>query len=62
MTKYTEPTLVEYGQATNLIQGCGGWGLEGLGFNDSDRQYRYVSTDKVENVCICTTLAGNGRC
>ncbi|GCD84093.1 hypothetical protein PTHTG4_31580 [Parageobacillus thermoglucosidasius] len=59
MKIYTRPSIVEFGKATDLIQGCGGWGVEGLTFDDSDRQLRWIYTDKW--YCICTTLRGD-RC
>ena len=28
MKKYYAPTVVEFGNATELVKGCGGWGCE----------------------------------
>lgn len=59
MKKFSFPTVVMFGEAIDLIQGCDGWGVEGLSLDDSDRQLRWLYTDKWH--CICTTLRGN-RC
>ena len=57
MKNYTSPSVVEFGKASEVVQGCGGWGLEGWTADDSDRQNRWVYTDGW--YCICTTLNGS---
>jgi hypothetical protein len=57
MKIYTRPSIVEFGKATDLIQGCGGWGTEGWTFDDSDSRYRWLYTTRW--VCICTSLSGD---
>ncbi|MFE0565777.1 hypothetical protein [Priestia megaterium] len=58
MKKFSFPTVVEFGNASNLIQGCGGWGTENLTLDDSDSRYKWIYTTRW--VCICTSLKGNG--
>lgn len=57
MKTYTRPSVIEFGNALTTIRGCGGWGTEGFKLDDSDRQYRVVSTSTGKH-CICTTLKG----
>lgn len=47
---YTKPTIIEFGNAENVIKGCAGWGTESLVFNSSDSQYRWIYSG-VEN-CV----------
>jgi hypothetical protein len=57
MKKYLRPSVVEFGNVSELIQGCGGWGLEGVSFDDSDSEYKWVWNGKIWQ-CLCTSLTG----
>jgi hypothetical protein len=59
MKKYLRPSVVEFGNASELIQGCGGWGLEGVTLDDSDRDYTWLYTSAGGWVCVCTSVKGN---
>ncbi|MDM5230069.1 hypothetical protein [Lysinibacillus pakistanensis] len=54
---YTKPTIIEFGNAENVIKGCAGWGTESLVFNSSDSQYRWIYSGGGK-LCICTSLDG----
>ncbi|APH66278.1 hypothetical protein P9D60_18835 [Bacillus spizizenii] len=60
MKAYSQPSLIEFGAAEELIQGCGGWGTENWTLDDSDRKYVLVTTS-TRTSCICTTIKGD-RC
>lgn len=57
MKKYVSPSLVEYGHAGELIQGCGGWGLEGFSLNDADAVYIWDWVNG-KRVCVCRQWKG----
>ncbi|SEN39073.1 hypothetical protein [Lihuaxuella thermophila] len=61
MKKYVSPSLAEFGKASELIQGCGGLGVETIAFYDSDRRWRWIYTSDSGWICVCTTVSGE-RC
>ncbi|WP_025029008.1 hypothetical protein [Caldalkalibacillus mannanilyticus] len=52
MKNYTSPVVVEYGKASELVQGCMGWGKEGFALRDSDTNKIYV-WNGAEVQCVC---------
>ncbi|MGK0536938.1 hypothetical protein [Bacillus sp. 'calajunan'] len=54
MKKYISPTIVEFGNASDLIKGCGGWGCELWMHNHS---YRWVG-----DRCSDYTDGESGEC
>ncbi len=57
MKNYVAPTVVEFGNSKDLIQGCSGGGLEGFTFNSRNNQNRVVRINGVLR-CVCTNLSG----
>ncbi|APH66279.1 hypothetical protein P9D60_18830 [Bacillus spizizenii] len=57
MKTYSQPSLIEFGTAEELIQGCGGWGVENWSMDDSDSKYVWMTTGG-RKLCICTSLSG----
>lgn len=56
MKKYACPTVVEFGEASKLIQGCGGWGAEGWSLDDADSDWRWVYNTRTGWECICSSI------
>ncbi|WP_172442941.1 hypothetical protein [Bacillus thuringiensis] len=54
MKKYVTPTIVEFGNATDVVKGCGGWGCE-TGLNN----YSYHQEG---DYCRDTIPGESGQC
>ncbi|MGK0537020.1 hypothetical protein [Bacillus sp. 'calajunan'] len=54
MKKYVSPTIVEFGNASDVVKGCGGWGCE-VWLNN----YSYTNET---GICRDNTPGESGEC
>lgn len=57
MKNYVRPSVVNFGEAVDLIQGCGGWGTEGITFNSASYNHVFLWNGS-SWYCACTNISG----
>lgn len=63
--KYTAPMVTDFGNAVDVIRGCGGWGCEGWQLDNSSycKQTVTYSDGHTETHCVdCNPYGETGDC